>query len=257
MTSLLAMFGQNSPIYVEATCNGTFGTCTVFENNSNLAVQIVSNLDISGVNTSCYIAKNTTLQTGQPSAECKTIHGAGISSLAVDALKNTIKILEWKGVISDVAIKLVGNGDSTLHEITIPNTLINQSEEITFDFSAHRENNNYDQIVIFPGFNLNDRAIDSVCYFDPFFLNGSSLVNCARGIENIKSSIVSTYPNSGEGVIPFSRSKASIDQIITADILGRDLMAENFNSEKTVLNLNKLASSGAYFTKTLDKKELS
>ena len=69
----------------------------------------------------------------------------------------------WKSVISDVGIKLVDNTSWSLGEIKVANTLVNEWEEISFDFSDH-VGIAYDQIVIFPDFNA--RSSDNIIYFD-------------------------------------------------------------------------------------------
>ena len=71
----------------------------------------------------------------------------------------------WKPVISDVGIKFVKANGEALPELKVANTVINQWEELTFDFSAHTSDG-YDQIVIFPDFNLDGRTQDNICYFD-------------------------------------------------------------------------------------------
>lgn len=68
-------------------------------------------------------------------------------------------------MISDVGIKLVESNSASLGEIKVANTLTNQWEELEFDFSA-MEGIEYDQLVIFPDFDLGSRTTDNICYFD-------------------------------------------------------------------------------------------
>ena len=156
-------FAQNAPIDFEAGGNGADWTWTVFENDSNPALEIIANPDATGANTSATVAKFTALQAGMPFAGCESMHGSDIGTFNIDATNSTIKIMVWKPVISDVGIKLVANDGAALLEIKVANTLINQWEELTFDFSAQNMLT-YDQIVIFPDFNA--RAQDNVIYFD-------------------------------------------------------------------------------------------
>ena len=62
----------------------------------------------------------------------------------------------WKSVISDIGIKFVDASSAAQPEIKIANTLVNQWEEITFDFSSRIGVYpiTKDQIVIFPDFDL-------------------------------------------------------------------------------------------------------
>ena len=159
----LPAFAQNAPIDFEAGGNGADWTWTVFENDSNPAVEIVANPNPSGENTSATVAKFTALQTGQPFAGCETMHGADIGTFNIGPSNSTISIMVWKTEISDIGIKLVAADGAALPEIRIPNTMVNQWEKITFDFSAQNMLT-YDQIVIFPDFN--QRAQDNVIYFD-------------------------------------------------------------------------------------------
>jgi hypothetical protein len=175
-------FGQNVPIDFETGGNGASWTWTVFENTSNPPLEIIANPDPTGANTSCTVAKFTALQTGQPWAGCESQHGADLGLYTLSATNSTITILVWKPVISDVGIKLVNPSNGAMPELKIPNTLINQWEEITFDFSAYIAEPVYtvgvDQIVIFPDFDLSGRTQDNVCYFDHVYGSGIPVVNC-------------------------------------------------------------------------------
>lgn len=158
-------FAQNAPIDFEAGGYGADWTWTVFENDTNPPVEIIANPDATEPNTSATVAKFTALVTGQPWAGCETLHGADIGTFNLDVTNSTIKIMVWKPVMSDVGIKLVKPDGWSLGEIKVANTVINQWEELTFDFSA-QVTDGYDQIVIFPDFDLAGRTQDNICYFD-------------------------------------------------------------------------------------------
>lgn len=163
MNSLL--IAQNAPVDFETGGYGADWTWTVFENDTNPAVEIMANPDMSAPNESATVAKFTALQTGQPWAGCETLHGADIGTFNLDETNSTIKIMVWKPVISDVGIKLVKPDGWALPEIKVANTVVNQWEELTFDFAA-QVSDGYDQIVIFPDFDLAGRTQDNICYFD-------------------------------------------------------------------------------------------
>lgn len=154
---------QVAPIDFEDGGNGASWTWTVFENGTNPPLEMVENPDASVINSSATVAKFTALQVGEPHVGCETQHGSDIGSFTIGSNNHIIKIMVWKSVISDVGIKLVRSDNWALPEIKIPNTLVNEWEEITFDFSAHM-GNTYDQIVIFPDFNA--RTSDNIIYFD-------------------------------------------------------------------------------------------
>ncbi len=162
-------FAQNAPIDFETGGYGATWTWTVFENDINPPLEIIANPDPTGKNTSATVAKFTALQAGQPWAGCESQHGSDIGTFTLDATNSTVKIMVYKPVISDVGIKFVKASGEALPEIKVANTLINQWEELTFDFSSrigHAATIDQDQIVIFPDFDLNGRTQDNICYFD-------------------------------------------------------------------------------------------
>lgn len=161
-------FAQNAPIDFENGGYGNTWTWTVFENDDNPALEIIANPDQTAPNTSDSVAKFTARAAGNPWAGCETLHGSDIGTYTLTASTSTIKIMVWKSVISDVGIKLVASDGGSLGEIKVANTLTDEWEELTFDFSS-REGIEYDQIVIFPDFQT--RSSDNVCYFDNITFN--------------------------------------------------------------------------------------
>ncbi len=150
---------QTQPVDFEDAGNGATWEWTVFENSDNPALEIVDNPSMVDPNTSAKVAKFSIRQAGMQWAGCNSY---GIGEFTLDETNCTIKIMVYKTVISDVGIKLELNGTST-GEIKVPNTLVNQWEELTFDFSGKigETNNN---LVIFPDFA--DHTTDHVVYFD-------------------------------------------------------------------------------------------
>lgn len=169
MFLLVSAFGlsQNSPIDFEVSGNGLAWTWTVFENDSNPPLEIITNPDPSGGNTSSTVAKFTALQAGQPFAGVESMHGADIGTFTLDASNAVVKIMVWKSVVSDVGIKFATATSASDGEIKVANTLTNQWEELTFDFSSRiglPASTDIDQIVIFPDFDA--RTSDNIIFFD-------------------------------------------------------------------------------------------
>ena len=163
------LFPQNSPIDFETGGYGATWTWTVFENGSNPPLEIVTNPNTGGINSSATVAKFTALQAGQPWAGCESLHGSDIGTFSLDATNSTLKIMVYKTVISDVGLKFVIPSSGSLGEIKVANTVTNAWEELTFDFSSHiglLEAIGIDQIVVFPDFNLGGRTQDNIIYFD-------------------------------------------------------------------------------------------
>lgn len=167
---LLAAFAANAQdnINFETGGAGLDYTWNVFENDTNPPLEFVANPNPSGINTSPTVAKFTVLETGQPYAGSETSHEVGMADFILDAENASIKIMVYKSVISDVGIKLVTPTGAALPEIKIPNTLINEWEEITFDFSSQIGffTEPFDQIVVFPDFSGTPRTYGTVAYFD-------------------------------------------------------------------------------------------
>ena len=60
------LFAQNSPIDFETGGYGATWTWTVFENDNNPSLEIMTNPNIGGINSSTTVAMFTALQAGQP-----------------------------------------------------------------------------------------------------------------------------------------------------------------------------------------------
>jgi hypothetical protein len=164
-------FAQNAPVNFETGGQGANWNWTVFENSTNPPLDIVANPNAAGINTSATVAKFTALNAGQPWAGFESAHGAtNLGPFVLDASNSTIKIKVWKSVISDVGIKLIAASGWAMPEIKIANTLVNQWEELTFNFASYPNppavEGAYDQIAIFPDFNLAGRGQDNVIYID-------------------------------------------------------------------------------------------
>ena len=147
---------------------GAGWTWSVFENESNPPLEFVANPDPSGENTSPTVVKITAFQAGQPWVGCETVHG-DIGSFSFDASNSTVKMMVYKSVISDVAIKFAENNGEAQPEVKVSNTKINEWEELTFDLSGSIGvgiTGIIDQIIVFPDFDLNGRTSDNVVYFD-------------------------------------------------------------------------------------------
>ena len=176
------LFAQNSPIDFETGGYGATWTWTVFENGDNPSLEIVTNPNTGGINSSATVAKFTALQTGQPWAGCESLHGSDIGTFSLDATNSTVKIMVYKTVISDVGLKFVIPSSGSLGEIKVANTVTNAWEELTFDFSSHiglPEAIGIDQIVVFPDFDLGGRTQDNIIYFDNISFYSNSV-----GVDN-------------------------------------------------------------------------
>ncbi|MFT7188509.1 MAG: hypothetical protein ACI9AV_001777 [Sediminicola sp.] len=164
------------PVNFETPGTGAAATWSVFEADTP-PLEIISNPDASGINTSATVAKFTAKLGGANYAGTVTELE---TPFTLSSSNSIVKIMVWKSVISDVGIKFEANKAST-GEIKIPNTKINEWEEITFDMSGkigEGSSTNIDAIVVFPDFNT--RTQDNVVYFDNITLNASGGGGSAR-----------------------------------------------------------------------------
>ncbi len=128
------------------------------ENDDNPPLEFIANPVSGGINTTPTVAKFTARVTGNPWALCFTDDDG---EFTFDATNATVTIMVYKPVISNIGIKF--EGASPAVEIQMPNTVTNQWEEITFDFSASI-GNTYSRLVIIPDFAT--RTQENIIYFD-------------------------------------------------------------------------------------------
>jgi hypothetical protein len=252
-TCLLAFAGtsmaQNVPIDYETTGNGANWTWTVFENLGNPAVEIIANPDMSGINTSCTVAKFTALQGGQPWAGCESMHGSDLGSFTLSAANSTINIMVWKTVISDVGIKLVTPTNAALPELKIANTLTNQWELITFDFSAYIGQGPYvgemvDQVVIFPDFGARNQ--ENIIYFDNVWGAAAITTACGSAASIDESSKISLnlFPNPTNDKFNI-QSDFSIEQVTIYTLTGFEIMSETTDAKSVTMDISNFVN-GVY-----------
>ena len=228
------LFAQNSPIDFETGGYGATWTWTVFENDNNPSLEIVTNPNTGGINSSATVAMFTALQAGQPWAGCESLHGADIGSFSFDSTNCIIKIMVWKDVISDVGIKFVDATSAAQPEIKVANTLINQWEELTFDFSSRIGVYPVvkDQIVIFPDFDLTGRTQDNICYFDNISFSPSNSVGVDNRSETLPQgfALEQNFPNPFN---PFTTLRYDLPEDALVNITIYDMMGRVV---KTLIN---------------------
>jgi hypothetical protein len=232
----LVGFSQNAPIDFEDGGQGANWGWNVFENADNPPLEFVANPDPSGINQSAMVAKFTARDTNAgaaPYAGLESQHGGNIGTFDLTSENALVSIMVYKTKISDVGIKFATPSGGAQQEIKVANTLINQWELITIDFSGYiglGETTGLDQIIVFPDF-IN-RTADDIIYFDnitfgetvpntialpitleggqaPVFsdFNGSSTLV----IENPDTSGVNTSANVVQNTVPSNAAFAGVN----------------------------------------------
>ncbi len=152
---------QTTPIDFEDGGNGADWTWDVFENGTNPALEIIDNPDAT-TNTTAKVAKITVVPEGQPFAG--TI-SRNITPFKFDSSNSIVKIWVWKSVISDVGLKFETASAASNGEIKVANTVVNEWEQLTFDFSSQPNfADDFNGIVVFPDFVA--RTDTNVIFFD-------------------------------------------------------------------------------------------
>lgn len=242
----------NAPIDFETDGHGATWSWKTFENDTDPALEIVANPDASGINTSATVAKFTSLVTGAPYAGVESKHGEDFGTLNLDQSNKIVKIMVYKSVISDVGIKFAQPAGGSFGELKVPNTVINQWEELTFDFSSKLslvEASNIDQIVVFPDFDLNGRATDNVSYFDNITFSST-----ATGVEKISESLPTTYSLEQNYPNPFNPSTRIRFNLSAAEHV--TLKVYNLLGQEVATLINELKDAGT-FEVTFDGLDLS
>lgn len=225
----------------------------VFENDSNPPLEVVSNPDASGVNTSSRVAKLTTLAAGAPFAGCETQHGHIWEWELVDGYTTTITIDVYKPVISDVGIKMVTQTSGTVFQLLQPNTVINEWETLTYDLTGlivgNGENHDIDQIVVFTDWQ-DPRATDNDSYFDNISWEGLKIAEAqpilVTGISTIETTAFKIYPNPTQDFWNIESDNQKVNAVQVFDAFGKLVVSLNPNSEEVRIDASALAR-GLYF----------
>jgi hypothetical protein len=161
------LLAQAGPIDFEPNGFGANWAWTTFENGNNTPLEIIANPNPGGINTSSTVSKFVALVNGAPWAGFESVHGQGIGIFNLTAANCQIKMMVYKSVISNVGLKFATPSGASSGEILVSNTVVNQWEELTFNFTnvlSAPTSIGIDQIIIFPDFG--QRSDNNICYID-------------------------------------------------------------------------------------------
>ncbi len=237
---------QNGPVDFEAGSVGQDWTWTTFENDSNPPLEFVANPDTSGINSSNTVAQFTALVSGQPFAGVETMHGSDIGTFTLDSENAIVKMKVYKSVISNVGIKFATPEGASTGELLVPNTVVNEWEELTFDFTSiigEPSSNGIDQLIIFPDFNA--RNTTTVNLFDEIIFGNQTL-----SFESTDKLVVKAFPNPVVDILNIQSAYKIITEVKVIDILGRQVLKQNMNSTNFAIDLSDL-KNGIFFVEII------
>jgi len=143
------------------------------QDNANLSR--TDNPNPSGINTTAKCIKMKVLDAGQNWAGFWFVTNASNDNstpFTITADNCIIKMMVYKPIASTVAFKIQDFSENTKYAVKyVPNTKINEWEEITFDFTSEI-GKTFHKIVIMP--DSRDRSSDVVCYIDEISFNGKN-----------------------------------------------------------------------------------
>ncbi|MBW4360052.1 hypothetical protein KZH69_06100, partial [Flavobacterium sp. NAS39] len=171
-----ASLSMNAPVTFEAGDHGSSWTFANFDNGTGPeGYEKVANPDAAGINTSATVGKYTATVAGAPWAGCKT---NDIGKFTLDTKNSLVKIMVYKTVISDVAIKFAVADGGSLGEIKVKNTKINEWEELTFEFyNQIGKIQSTDIVTMMISLDYQARSTENVSYFDNITFSKTSVAS--------------------------------------------------------------------------------
>ena len=239
----------NNPIVVSATTGNAFRLATIdyetvgqdwtwssFGNGANGAdlYAVVANPSVSGINTSAQCAK---YKIGVGAQSWAGIYSDNMGSLTLTTDNCKVKIMVYKSFISNFDLKFE-NGTFNF-EILVPNTKMNEWEELTFDLSA-QIGKTITRMVLIPDSNP-ARTAESICYWDNISFNS----NNPNAIHELAMADIHIYPNPFCNEL-YVKSDNEISQVIVRNVVGQIIKVANVTSMEATINLNEIAT-GNYF----------
>lgn len=133
--------------------------------NEGYQFEVVNNPGPGGINTSAHVGKFVKASDGQPFAGMYSNPDLE-SPIDFKGVK-TVKAKVYMDHIGNFAVKVEGSATGApAIEIPVANTLINQWEELTFNFAAAPDNAEYKRLTLFFDLSVDATGTDVTSYFD-------------------------------------------------------------------------------------------
>jgi hypothetical protein len=235
-------------------------TWTVFGNTTgdSTNLSLVENPSMTGINTSDSVMKFIVAENATVFAGAFT---PSITPFTLDANNSMITVMVYKDVISDFNLKL----EPPNVDHRVPNTVINQWEKITFDYSADI-GANVTTLTIIPD-HVDTRTVGSISYFDnivfipdviPVELTGFSASVVGNGVD-LKWTTASELNNIGfdierrnEGATSFVKVGFVQGRGTTTDVSSYNFLDQNA-SGKLYYRLKQTDQDGSFdFSNTIE-----
>lgn len=206
------------------------------------AFKIVPNPNPTGINTSSMVGEFVKALDALPFAGM--FHDLDVP-IAFGS-NTTIRAKVHMDHIGNFALKLEGSttGAGPL-EIPVANTVINDWEELTFDFSAITANANYQRITVFFDLGIDATGVDVTSYFDDIIIGDGT---CATvGIKDfLPLRKLEIYPNPASESVVLAQA-GELVRVELMNSLGQKVMSRTLNREsEVVLDIANL-KPGIYF----------
>ena len=248
---LVGNLATNNPISLSSTTGNAFQMATIdyetvghdwswfsFGNGSNSEdlYAVVSNPSISGINSSTKCAKYKINVGAQSWAG---IYSDNIGSITFTPDNCKVKIQVYKPFISNFMLKLE-NGATTFEKI-VPNTLINQWEEISFDLSD-KIGQTITRMTLIPD-NNSARSTERISYWDNISFN----TNNPNKISELSDSEIQVYPNPFQNIFQI-KSEIGIKQLIIRNLVGQTIEIATLNACETTMNMTDFPEGNYFIT---------
>ena len=160
---LPAMLFAQTDIDFQSISSGLPGpSWTWTADQPDTSFDVVDNPYSTGINTSSKVGE---LTAAAGSNAWALAFSDGIGSFSLDANNTTVKIMVYKTRVSPVQIKFEDAADNTINvSRTVSNTVVNDWEELTFDFYSAIAATSYGKIVIIPDNSTRTEA--NITYID-------------------------------------------------------------------------------------------
>ena len=150
-----------------------------------------------------------------------------------------MSIVAYKNFISNFDLKLE-NG-ATNFEMLVPNTLINQWEELTFDLTSHI-GQTFTRLTIIPD-NSSVRSAQRISYWDNISFNS----NKANAVETVTNQSVHIFPNPVKTILQVKADR-EICQIVIYNLVGQIIKSVTVTGHEKNINLSDVTSGNYLLT---------